>query len=108
MYLNEDGERGQWAGFEKEEWRKSGLRSMLRGRSGVRKTLDVTTFLRTGERASAWICGENSCSAVLSGHTNRMSELPAAALQRCACLSVEHTPLSPTYLLHCRLEAPVC
>ena len=48
MYIAGDGGRGQWAGFEKEEWRKSGLRSMLRGRGGVRRTLDVTTFQRTG------------------------------------------------------------
>ena len=41
--------RGQWAGFEQDEWRRSGLRSMLRGKSGVRKTLDVTTTQRQGE-----------------------------------------------------------
>jgi len=49
MYISDDGVRGQWAGFEKDDWRKSGLRSMLRGRSGVRKTLEATTYLRTGE-----------------------------------------------------------
>ena len=40
---------GQWAGFEQDEWRKSGLRSMLRGKGGVRKTLDVMTTQRTGK-----------------------------------------------------------
>ena len=56
MYLTDDGVRGQWPGFEKDDWKKGGLRSMLRGRSGVRKTLDVTTFLRTGEFPQLTCC----------------------------------------------------
>lgn len=41
--------RGQWAGFEREEWQKGRLLAMLRGKDGVRKTLDFTSIVRTGE-----------------------------------------------------------
>ena len=40
--------RGQWAGFEREEWNKSRFLKLMRGKDGVRKVLECACTVSTG------------------------------------------------------------
>jgi len=40
--------RGQWAGFEREEWNKSRFLKLMRGKDGVRKVLECDCTVSTG------------------------------------------------------------
>ena len=88
MYDSNDGVRGHWAGFEKDDWRKSGLRSMLRGRGGVRKTLDVTTYQRAGNCTHCQHPVPSYCRNVSSKNVNSRLLEPSADVtsrQRVVC-----------------------
>lgn len=41
---------GQWAGFDRDKWHKGRLLAILRGKDGVRKTLDFSSIVRTGHQ----------------------------------------------------------
>lgn len=40
--------RGQWAGFEREEWNKGRFLTLMRGKDGVRKVLECACTVSTG------------------------------------------------------------